>query len=103
MDNTINRIIEIDQKALSIKEKMEEMLKNNEARLKKTMVEMEKEALDAARQKGNTIYEDLVKDGEQEEQRVLEEAENACEALEHIFSTIHEGLEKSIFDQIFQK
>jgi IS5 family transposase len=103
MDNVINKIIEIDNKAFAVTQSIQEMLKKNQRQLERDMARIETEALDEAGETARTGYQGLVKQGEIEEQRILREADHACEALEQLFGRIHEELEEDIFYRVFKK
>ncbi len=103
MNNIINKIIEMDNTALTIMEGMQELLKNNQSQLNGSIARMEREMLHKARETGQKIYEGLIKEADLEKQNILEQADSECRELERIFIDIHEGLEKDIFEQIFFK
>lgn len=101
MDNVINKIIDMDRQAVTITEKIKEMMESNEIRLKEQLKELEEAALQDARNKGNEAYEKLVLEGKLEQEKINLQGQKECEALEKLFLTIHPGLEEDLFKEIF--
>jgi F0F1-type ATP synthase membrane subunit b/b' len=100
MEDIINKIIEIDQKAWNFHQKKKEMIENNEAKLKKVLEDLEKEILAKAKKEGKEKIERLIREGEDEKEKILQETEAVCEALEKTFLEVQEDLGEAIFHEI---
>ncbi len=100
MENVIKRLIEIDKKALEIKNKANKLDEENEKRLNERLKAIEEKELSKAEKVAKKKYDDLVKEGQSEAQRIEEEGEKMCWGLENKYNKIHHRLEKEIFDEI---
>ncbi|SHJ64802.1 hypothetical protein [Paramaledivibacter caminithermalis] len=102
MENIINKIVDIDKKALDIKHKTEKMIDENGKRLNKKLSEIEKKELEKAKALGQKEYEKLIKQGQHKSNEIKLIAEKECEKLEKSYTRIHKKLEKEIFTKIFE-
>lgn len=102
MDNIIKKIIEIDNKALTLKKKKKEMIETNEVKLKRDLENLEKYILYEAEKVGREKYEELIEEGKKERKKILLETEVVSSGLEKTFLKMHEDLETSIFEQILK-
>jgi len=102
MDSIIGRIIELDQQALNIKEKIKEMEKSNSEKLKKVLDDLEDKTIEEAKKVGKEKYKVFIDEGEVQKEKIGSEAEKECKILESAFREQFEALEKSIFNEIFK-
>lgn len=100
MEEIINKIIEIDRKALTVNEKIKKLIENNEVQLNETLEDLESKELNKAKEIGTEKYQQLIKEGEDEKEKILLEIEGECDKLEKIFLNIHEDLEKRVIEEI---
>ena len=103
MDNIIERIFELDKQAVSIKEKIKEMEKNNNERIKKVLLDLDTKAIDEAKNIGKEKYQVFIDEGETQKRRIETESEQACQLLEKNFSKNYGKLEGEIFQELFKK
>jgi len=100
VEEIINRIIEIDRKALTVNEKIKQLIENNEVQLKKTLEDLERKELDRVKGITTAKYLELIKEGQDEKEKILLNAERECEKIEKIFLNIHEVLEERAIKEI---
>ena len=103
MDSIIARIVELDQQAVNIKEKIKAMEKNNSEKLKKYLDDLENQTLEEAKKIGKEKYSRFIAEGEVQRNKIALEADKECEILEKAFNDKLEILEKSIFTEIMKK
>ena len=100
MDNIINKIISLDQRAWEIKNTTDQKLKENEQFIKETLSNMEKEILQHAKEIGKEKYEQLIKSGQEQEKQIVVDANAVCNQLEERFAQVHTALVEEVFSQI---
>jgi hypothetical protein len=102
MESVINQVIDIDKKAVLLKQKMMQIVEENKIKLKNQLEEMENQSLEKARSKGKEKYQDYIQEGNEQSKKILLEAEKQCKVLEKAFNEVHEGLEEDLFREIFK-
>lgn len=102
MENIIDKIVDIDKKALDIKTKTEKMLQENGKRLNEKLAEIEKKELENAKKAGEKEFEKLIKQGQHKSNEIKLHNKKECEKLEESYTQIHKKLEKEIFAEIFK-
>ncbi|MEW9123663.1 MAG: hypothetical protein AB2421_13220 [Thermotaleaceae bacterium] len=102
VDNIINKIIDIDQRAWELKSSTEKRLKENENYLKRTLSKMEEEILEEGKKMGKEKYDRLIEEGRRETERIAGEAEEICGYLEERFKSIHKDLVEELFSKIIE-
>ncbi|AOT70116.1 hypothetical protein [Geosporobacter ferrireducens] len=100
MDNIINKIVSLDQRAWEIKNSTDQKLKENEQSIKETLSKMEKEAVQQAREIGKEKYDQCIKKGQEQEKYISEDTDAVCKRLDERFSQIHSVLVEEVFSQI---
>lgn len=100
MDNIINKIISLDQRAWEIKNSTDQKLKENEQSIKEVLNNMEKEALQQAREIGKAKYDQYIKEGQAQEKDISADAGFVCKQLDERFAQIHTSLVEEVFSQI---
>lgn len=101
MENIIDKIADIDKKALDLKNQTEKMLKENGKKLKDKLDEIEKKELIKARKKAKEKYEKLLKSGQTRSNEIKSMTKKECDKLEENFIKIHKKLEKKIINDLF--
>lgn len=96
MENIIDKIADIDKKALDIKNQTENMIKDNGKRLNDKLAEIEKKKLTIAREKAKKKYDKLLKSGQTKSNEIKLVTKKECNRLEDNFIKIHKKLEKKI-------
>ena len=102
MDSVLTRIVELDKQALNIKEKIKEMEKSNNEKLKKILGDLETQIIEEGKKLGSEQYQIFVNEGITEKEKVLKEAQKECELLERNFMNKYEDLKNSAFNDIFR-
>lgn len=102
MENIIDKIVDIDRKALDIKAKTEKILQDNGKKLNEKLAEIEKKELENAKKVGEKKYRRLIKQGENERDEIKSHTKKECRKLEESYTKIHKKLEKEIFSVIFK-
>ncbi|WZL73467.1 hypothetical protein QBE52_01675 [Clostridiaceae bacterium 35-E11] len=100
MEDIINKIIEIDQRAWNFHQKKKEMIENNEAKLKERLKALEKEIGAEAKKEGKEKAEKIVQEGEAEKEKIMLQTVQVCEVLEKTFLEIQEDLGEKLFHEI---
>ncbi len=102
MDSVIARIVELDQQAQSIKEKINAIENTNNEKLKKTLKELETQIIKEAKKIGDEKYQELLNEGIHHKKRISEETSKECDRLEKTFQNKYKNLTNDIFNNIFK-
>lgn len=102
MENIIDKIVDIDKRALDIKGKTEKMIKDNGKKLSRKLLEIEEKELKKAREIGDKEYNRILKQGQNECMEIKLATKKECESLDKNFLKIHKRLEKEIFNKLFK-
>lgn len=103
LENIINKILEIDEKAVSIKKETEETLRNNEKELKKALDELEKDIMSDASEQAEKEYNAIIREAKESAERIAVKGNAKYSKLDDAFSRIEEELEGKIFNKLFSK
>lgn len=102
MDSVIAKIVELDQQAQNVKEKINEIESKNNEKLKKTLQELDSRVVTEAKKIGQEKYQSLVQEGQQHKEKVAQETKKERDELEDFFNNKFENLMNSIFCDIFK-
>ncbi len=101
LENIINKIIEIDEKAISIKQKTEDMLESNEKELKSILADLENKIMNDANQEAEKQYTNIINEAKRKSEEIIVKGDTKYNKLENVFSEIKEELEEKIFNILF--
>ncbi|HOQ16816.1 MAG TPA: hypothetical protein PLL17_07325 [Defluviitaleaceae bacterium] len=102
IEEIINKIIQMDQKAMESQQKFEKIKKENEKKLKETCRQMEEDIIQEARRTADNKYKEEIEKCNILVNSILEEGEQKIKRLNDSFEKIRQGLSESIFKEIFE-
>jgi len=103
LENIVNKIIEIDEEAVKLKQQIEKVLRDNEKELKEEIERLENEINENAIKEAEKQYNDIISEATKKAEGILTKGKAEYERLENIYSKIEDNLVEKIFEEIFLK
>lgn len=103
MDKIIKNIVEIDKKAIKIKEDTERIIKNNDKKLKERLDTMEEEIISNSKRLAKEEFQKRVEEGKNKSDEILKEGLKKYNQLENMYNKKKHKLRSEIFQNLFIK
>lgn len=101
MENIIKMVVSIDQKASDMKKQTEVYLKTKEENIKENVESMRSEVMDKAKNDAKSLYDSIIKEAEDEAERVRNKTKEELGSIESRFLKMKETIEGQLFSKIF--
>ncbi len=102
MEDMIEKIIEIDQKAFRRQQDTEKRIRENEKNLKEIYAKMEKEVIQKAKAEADEKYRIEMESCQKKIDDIKAKGDQEIKVLEEHFNKIHRDLSQSLFHEIFE-
>lgn len=102
MEEMIKKIIDIDQKAFEKKQNGEQIIKENQKKLKEIYSKMEKEIIEKAKVEAEKNYKIGMESSYELINDIKSKGDKEVKVLEESFHKIHRSLSQSLFNEIFE-
>ncbi|MZQ75884.1 MAG: hypothetical protein GT589_06950 [Peptoclostridium sp.] len=99
----LRRILDIDSLSRALDEKTRKLAEDNDADIKKELVTMETQMIEAARQEGRASMQFLIDEGNKEAEKIKSRYESRLTELDEKFQKRKDGMENKLFFEIFLK
>ena len=101
MDETINKIINIDKETVRIRERTEEIIREKEKELKETLQELEKNYMEEGRLEGEEAYNQIIKSGETEIENLQSQDVDTLKSIDNIYKKNKDKLIEALWSSLF--
>ncbi len=102
MDETINKIINIDKETVRMKLKTEEIIREKEKELKDTLQDLEKNFMEEGRLEGERIYNQIIKNGEIEIEKLQSQDIETLKSIDNVYRKNKALLTEALWNSLFR-